>query len=306
MPISLRIIKYFYHKYVNFKYKLQRAFRLIKPYSSRVLVATGKKFKRNKIVLFSIHLDKLKLAQYLKLSCIELSENGYDVALIVTYDKSDKSLDLKSVQKLLEKEFENYFILIRANYGKDFGSFKDGLQHINKQKCTDIILLNDSIIGPLFSSTFITDFDKIESDVIGITDSYDRCYHLQSSLLKFSGSDNIRLLCDFFNIYEPSNDREIIVKFGEVGLSKYFIERDKNLLPYAPSISLWSDSGYKHKLEDNPQHVYWSELIFKYNVPYIKRELILSDPSNFLKYTDKKLSKESLDLIGDALKYRIK
>ena len=303
MPISLRIIKYFYIKYVNFKYKLLRSFRSIKPYSSRVVVTTGKKCKRNKIVLFAIHLHKLKLAQYLKLSCIELSENGYDIALIVTYDKS---LNLKAIQKLLEKNFENYFVLIRANYGKDFGSFKDGLQYINKRECTDIILLNDSIIGPLFSSTFITDIDKMESDVIGITDSYDIFHHLQSSFLKFSGSDNIRLLCDFFDKYEPSNDREIIVRFGEVGLSKHFIEHDKNLLPYASSIHLWSDSGYKHKLEDNPQHAYWSELIFEYNVPYIKRELIVSDPSNFLKYTDKKLSRESLDLIDDALKYRIK
>tara|TARA_B100001248_G_scaffold257344_2_gene239692 strand:+ start:371 stop:1237 length:867 start_codon:yes stop_codon:yes gene_type:complete len=288
---------------VNFKYKLLRAFRLIKPYSSRVVVSTGNKCKRNKVVLFAIHLRKLKLAQYLILSCEELSANGYDIALIVTYDKS---LDLKNVQKLLEKEFEKYFILIRANYGKDFGSFKDGLKYINKQKCTDIILLNDSIIGPLFSSTFITDIDKLESDVIGITDSYDIFYHLQSSLLKFSGSDNIRLLCDFFDMYEPSNDREIIVRFGEVGLSKYFIECDKNLLPFAPSIHLWSHSGYTHKLEDNPQHAYWSQLIFEYNVPYIKRELIVSDPSKFLKYTDKRFSKESLDLIDDALKYRIK
>ena len=303
MPISLRIIKYLYLKYVNFKYKLLRSIRLIKPYSSRVVVTTGKKCKRNKIVLFAIHLHKLKLAQYLKLSCIELSENGYDIVLIVTYDKS---LDLKGVQKLLEKEFENYYVLIRANYGKDFGSFKDGLQHINKEQCTDIIILNDSIIGPLFCSTFITDIDKMESDVIGITDSYDIFYHLQSSFLKFSGSENIGLLCDFFNTYEPSNDREIIIRFGEVGLSKYFVEHDKNLLPYAPSIYLWSDCGYKYKLEDNPQHAYWSELVFQYNVPYIKRELIVSDPSQFLKYTDKKLSKESLDLIDDALKYRIK
>ena len=79
MPISLRIIKYLYLKYVNFKYKLLRSIRLIKPYSSRVVVTTGKKCKRNKIVLFAIHLHKLKLAQYLKLSCIELSENGYDI-----------------------------------------------------------------------------------------------------------------------------------------------------------------------------------------------------------------------------------
>ncbi len=67
-----------------------------------------------------------------------------------------------------------------------------------------------------------------------------------------------------------------------------------------------TDPDIINKLEDNAQHAYWSELVFKYKVPFIKRELIVSDPSKFLKFCDKKLSDESLNIIDDGLKYRIK
>ena len=60
-----------------------------------------------------------------------------------------------------------------------------------------------------------------------------------------------------------------------------------------------------NKLEDNAQHAYWSELVFKYKVPFVKRELVLSDPSKFLKNCNQKLSDESLDIIDDGLKFRL-
>ena len=303
MPVIRSTIKYVRLKYIHFKYKLLRIFRKINPYVNSIVISINKKCTRTKVALFSIHLNQLKLAKYIILSCIELSNNGYDVILIVTHDES---LDLKSVEELFEKDFKSYYIIIRGNYGKDFGGFKDGLKHIESTKYTDVILMNDSMIGPLFYSTFIADIDKCNGDVIGITDSFDSIYHLQSSFLKFSGSDNTKLLNEFFNNYEPTNDREIVVRFGEIALSQYFINHNKILVPYVSSIQLWSDSGYVHKIEDNAQHAYWAEIIFKHKVPYIKRELIVSDPSNFLRRTENKLSKESLDIIHDGLKYRLK
>ena len=115
---------------------------------------------------------------------------------------------------IFEKYLKSHYIIIRNNYGKDFGGFKDALEHVDQKKYDDIMLLNDSMIGPLFKSTFVSDFNKIHGDVVGITDSYDIKYHLQSSFLKFSGKENTNILTDFFKTYEPSNDRNIIIRYG--------------------------------------------------------------------------------------------
>ena len=82
--------------------------------------------------------------------------------------------------------------------------------------------------------------------------------------------------------------------------------KNKTLVPYVSSMQLWSTSGYKYKLEVNAQHAYWAELVFKYKVPFVKRELIVSDPSELLEYRDERLSDESLNIIDDGLKFRIK
>ena len=302
MSIIQNILKYFSQKYRNFVYKFIRLIRIIKPYRSQIIFSTEKNITSNRIAIFSIHLHELILAEYIKLSCKELTENGYDVILIISYNKI---LSIDSVRLFCEKNLKSHYI-IRNNYGKDFGGFKDALEHIDQKKYDDIMLLNDSMIGPLFTSSFISDFDKIRGDVVGITDSYDIAYHLQSSFLKFSGKENTNILTDFFETYEPSNDRDIIVRYGEIKLSDTFRKNKKNLVPYVSTIQLWSDNGYVNKLEDNAQHAYWSELVFKYKVPFVKRELILSDPSKFLKKCDKKLSDESLDIIDDGLKFRLK
>ena len=65
-----------------------RLIRKIKPYKSQIILSTGKNITSNRIAIFSIHLDELILAEYIKLSCKELTENGYDVILIVTYNKT--------------------------------------------------------------------------------------------------------------------------------------------------------------------------------------------------------------------------
>lgn len=303
MSIAQKILIYFFQIYRNLIYKVVKSIRKIKPYKSQIIFSTEKKITNNRIAIFSIHFDELILAEYIKLSCEELTENGYDLILIITYNSA---LSIDSVRLFSEKYLKSYYIIIRNNYGKDFGGFKDALKHIDQKKYDDIMLLNDSMIGPLFKSSFISDFDKIRGDVVGITDSYDIKYHLQSSFLKFSGKENINILTDFFEAYEPSNDRDIIVRYGEVQLSDSFRSLKKNLVPYVSTIQLWSDNGYVNKLEDNAQHAYWSELVFKYKVPFVKRELILSDPSNFLKNCNEKLSDESLDIIDDGLKFRLK
>ena len=303
MLMRQKIIRYIFNTYNHYVYRFLRLVRNIRPYKSRIILSTGTPVNKNRSALFSIHLEQLMIAEYLKLFCKELDENGYDVVLIVTFNNL---LNIDSVKSLLDVHFMAHQVLLRKNYGKDFGSFKDGLKHIDASQCDDIILLNDSMIGPLFTSSFMTEFDKINGDVIGITDSYDIAYHLQSSFLKFSGKDNVKLLNQFFDNYAPTNNRDIIIRYGEVNISQFFKKNEKNIIPYVSTTRLWSDSGYINKLEDNAQHAYWSELVFKYKVPFIKRELIVSDPSKFLKFCDKKLSDESLNIIDDGLKYRIK
>src|SRR5437667_9971620 len=78
-------------------------------------------------------------------------------------------------------------ILRRDNVGWDFGAYKAGIEVItNLDRLDSLLLANDSVYGPVHDlGALIGRMNPAEADVWGITDSWERRFHLQSFFLLF-------------------------------------------------------------------------------------------------------------------------
>src|SRR6516162_1476680 len=78
-------------------------------------------------------------------------------------------------------------ILQRANVGMDFGAYKDGIGTLPRlDRLEALLLANDSVYGPFYDlGDVIGRMNLAEAEVWGITDSWERRFHLQSYFLLF-------------------------------------------------------------------------------------------------------------------------
>lgn len=75
-------------------------------------------------------------------------------------------------------------LLVRRNFGYDFGSWSAALRALPEDWCPSILALaNDSVYGPLRGfDALLAQVEQSAADVVGLTDSYDYWHHLQSYL----------------------------------------------------------------------------------------------------------------------------
>lgn len=195
-------------------------------------------------------------------------------------------------------------VVLRDNIGYDFGSYKLGIEYLKeiKAKPHQLLITNDSVFGPFQSLKPILKKAK-NFDVYGLTDSIDINYHLQSYFLVYGEKVlKSRAFTEFWNSVElfDTNDKSFkqkIINDYEVGGSQYFLKKKFTLgAAYGFKTlaqSAWSkfikqidsaqtEPGFKVKYfnpGNNTTHFYWRDLIQK-KFPYIKRELVTTNPAN--------------------------
>jgi len=195
-------------------------------------------------------------------------------------------------------------IKCRENTGFDFGSYKFGMQLIDKLKIDYLILANDSVYGPIYSLK--ETLDKVinsQADVFGITLSNEIQPHLQSYFLIFKKPViNSPVFNEFWEHLDLGKDKKEIIHEYEIGLSNSLIEANFKLdALYKCNLNTFqkififvknTETGYKlyrlkkliHKLRKrkdlgfNPMHLLPFTLVKKYRVPFIKKELIIKNP----------------------------
>jgi hypothetical protein len=133
---------------------------------------------------------------------------------------SNTELDVYFRAQLLDK---CHLLIERANLGRDFGAYKDGVSVILR-RAKDIerlILLNDSMfffqrgLGKL-----ISDLDGTQ-EFIGLTEVFDIHYHVQSFMLSFGPTViKSKQFRKYWRSYRPISTRRWTIHKGEVGLSR--------------------------------------------------------------------------------------
>ncbi len=135
----------------------------------------------------------------------------------------------------------------RPNFGRDFGSYQTGFQHIFGQgwqeACQRLLMINDSVFfshGNL--RKFLTDMMTSEVEVLGSTENFDIEHHLGSFCIAFSGSIlRAPAFERYWQRYRTTDVRPRVIKTGEIRLSKVAKRCASSSAQFA---SLYSASQY--------------------------------------------------------------
>lgn len=209
--------------------------------------------------------------------------------------------------------------LVKENLGYDFGTWLACIvavkQHMHD--LDEVLLLNDSVFGPLGDfASFQARVSSLDGDVVGVCDSYEHNYHLQSFYLLFRKAVvRSGLLEQFADVYPYSNDKSRVIQEGELALTpalsgagfscravypfetlaaewlRRFPEYLAELKALPETAYLLESDGRHAGVEflvnvannlrrgepTNPSHYFW-DILIDLGCPFIKRELMFKNP----------------------------
>lgn len=244
------------------------------------------------------HFDKNGIVEPYVLDALKkIKVSGFKIVLVST----SPSIDYASIRKL--KRLATV-IAIRENIGYDFGSYKLGIQYLfaNDIKPKQLLISNDSVFGPISDLKAVINKSK-RFDVFGMTDSIDYAYHLQSYFIIYN--QKVLKSKQFMEFWQSvklvdsntPNFKHLIIQNYEVGGTQFFIKNGfsvgaefgitkiiKNQLSQFLSQIESAKNISDFKVErfiigHNPTHNYWEALVHM-GFPYIKRELLTTNPTN--------------------------
>ncbi len=243
-----------------------------------------------------------------------LAEAGFIVVVVHAAPVFDERLDTTTGP--------GCYTIVKRNVGYDFGSWAVGAFALDAllEVVDEVLLVNDSIIeleaGVL--AAMIARARATGADAVGVTESYERQYHLQSYFI-WLGPKICRsaLLQVFMAGLSFSSDKETVIKEGELSLTARIASdgfRIACLTPYEQVAQRWLDSldrivgeiralpsvprsggseAYKSGLLErldqivalvmdgapvNPGHFFWDTLIESCECRLLKRELVILNP----------------------------
>ena len=172
-----------------------------------------------KIVIFAIY-EKETIRDDIKKALEELSELDASIILVNTRKLSQKNRD--EISKLVWTYIE------RPNYGRDFGSYKDGFLWLYKNQkqiyldAERLFFLNDSVFfSRMYLQEFFTKLLSSSRPVLGATVNYHDQPHVGSFCISFGSSvfKNVKFI-RYWKRYHKTDLRTRTIKYGELGLGK--------------------------------------------------------------------------------------
>ena len=223
-------------------------------------------------------------------------------------------------------------IIWRFNTGYDFGAYKDGIASLpDAERIDRLVLMNDSVYGPFWSlSGILAKIDRGTTDYWGIAETWEGGHHHQTFFLLFlSSALKSTAFRSFWRKFPYVDNKRWVIRNGEMRLGSVLARdglRSQVLVPYWPVAKIAQErmrqrdlktlSGNARTFFDhiafvlsrgrpiNPMHYFWDIVITDYGCPFIKRELIQSNPAkipNVDKWPDviRSVSDYDISLIDD-------
>lgn len=161
-------------------------------------------------------------------------------------------------------------IVYRDCAGYDFTSWKAALEVCpTLLDASEVLLTNDSIFAPIGSLSFVHETMRtVPCDFWGLVASRERLRHLQSYYLVFRAAAlRHPAFAAFWKAVDRTSDKLEAVLRYEVILSPWLSLHGLTPGAYVPFQAL-PDTNV------NPAHYFWKELLSRYGVPLLKRDLL--------------------------------
>jgi lipopolysaccharide biosynthesis protein len=246
-----------------------------------------------RLAIFAMYQpDENAAPSYLLKMITSLKSEGYKVVVVNALNEDQR---WRNGAGVLQADI----YLERENLGMDFGSWCDFSRLIRSHGCSlsnyeEVLLLNDSIVGPLRGLNGIVSKMRGRSEsVVGLTDCYLVAHHPQSFFLLFKADILKSTFLDrALNDAPYYIDKNLLVLEMEVGFGRKIVESGYKFGVLNDYLSLAitdiptddreilkeQDEGFGFFLPQNPTH-YFSEALYRErDFPFVKRELIVKNP----------------------------
>lgn len=168
------------------------------------------------------------LSRFVKAEVEFLRSIGYDVAISIPHKLPEA--DLMFLRERCR------FIVFRDNFGRDFGSYRDGILAVGFDRISEyerVLLINDSIFFPLGETDrFVKEFFVAteHSELVGLSENSESIRHVASFFVDCS----TRLFCsaavrNYWENYKVYNSRFHAIRAGECGLSKVLYKEARSI-----------------------------------------------------------------------------
>jgi hypothetical protein len=212
--------------------------------------------------VFVTHSPNGKIKPHVLYYLSALQRHGISVVLIVAADRPVETIapDLMSLVSGL---------FVRENRGYDFAAWAHVLQLYPILFAAPILyLMNDSLFGPLSEEKFAHALGRIRAsrcDVVGLTDSYEHNWHVQSFFLAFKPNALSSVaLHRFINAISNYSDKDDVIRSYEIKLTPLLRERGLKV----EALFECTDSERADDLH-NRTLFHWKELISD-GFPFVK------------------------------------
>ena len=161
----------------------------------------------------------------------------------------------------------------RPNVGYDFGSWAAALAlHPDLARAGEVLLLNDSLVGPFAPITGIIEaFENAAVDIWGLLDSTHVAHHLQSYWVGYRGGVLAEPpLRTWWRDIRVEPTKQAIINRYEVGAMRYWRRNG-----YAVGVGFPYDLVVRDGF--NPASFGWRRLL-NFGYPFVKREIAVAPP----------------------------
>jgi lipopolysaccharide biosynthesis protein len=238
--------------------------------------------RKESLCLYAHYDPQNRVDPYVFFHLRALSQAGFDIVFSSTCSTL-RAVDYQALLHLCRT------IITRTNRSIDFGSWKTAFDLSSDWSQYKFLLFtNDSVFGPMTDLGLVLGrLYSSPADLWGMTDSYQYSHHLQSYFLLFKINDRTKVfLRSFWNGFVFLKYKKHIILEYELG---YSAQASKAGLLWKPLCDYgdmarhfepydWNQEALPVNLR-NPSHAFWKTLIFHGGCPYIKRELLLKNPS---------------------------
>ena len=242
------------------------------------------KYDCEKVAVFS-HFDQDNIIDnyvlpYLK----ELKTNGWCL-IFVTSCPSLSKIEISKVESFVSK------VLVSDGEGRDWGNYGLGLSYAFKHSAPKkVLFINDSLYGPVSPiKQLLERAEESSADLIGITESPQNRYHLQSYFIycKTSLTTHPAFLT-FWASFIPQPNKNLIIEKNELAFTEYFSNlgfKPYALISYELLFKLAQKGSYsatdmlQKGIHVNPTHHFGDLLLTRFDFPFVKIELLRDNPS---------------------------